>query len=127
MRKIQFKKRARSLSAAIISAIVGFGFVLSSQIFFSHEQGFVAYALVVLNSSYQYFANRKNNDSKLTTDANDIYLHGIPAALKHRFPIIGFPHIRVTSLTKNGYYRVRVYRNYVSKEDWQLLLSMCSD
>lgn len=112
-----------STSSLIGGAIALVAFLVS----FSNDHVYLTYATIVFGLVFQHLFPKKPKKSHLATDGDEIYLHGIPAALRKKTPIFSQPCIRITSLTaNNGYYRIRVYKNWVTEDDWQLMLKECS-
>ncbi|EOD5343924.1 hypothetical protein ACJXWG_004520 [Vibrio parahaemolyticus] len=126
MRKIEFLGYPKALSQSISAVIGGVLMLLVMQFVFSIEQSFIAYGAVVVGAIFQYIGALRKSESNLTTDTEEIYLFGIPAALRHQRSILGRRYIRITSLTPKGYHRVRVLESWVSKSDWQLMLGKCT-
>lgn len=128
MRKIHFVNNKPyyfdlSTSSLIGGAIALVAFLVS----FSNDHVYLTYATIVFGLVFQHWSPKKPKTSHLATDGDEIYLHGIPAALRKKTPLFGQPCIRITSLTaNNGYYRIRVYKNWVAEVDWQLMLKECS-
>ncbi|MCR9473037.1 hypothetical protein NB502_14345 [Vibrio diabolicus] len=126
MRKIEFMGFPRALSMSVASLFGGVSVLLVMQFAFSIEQNLFTYGAVLVGAIFQYVGTVKRSESNLTTDNDDIYLFGIPAALRYQSSIGGKRYIRITSLTSNGYHRVKVYESWVSKNDWQLMLEKCT-
>ncbi|MEZ9232308.1 hypothetical protein AB4259_14620 [Vibrio amylolyticus] len=130
-KKIEFNKQAQAISN---SAFVLIGTCIGGIItlfFFHQELNFASLLLPFIFTVAQYFMGRagllkQDNNSRLTVRDGEIYLHGLIAALRYKEPLLGRPYIRVTSLTKNGYYRIKVYQSWVTDEEWQLLLRECT-
>ncbi|WP_413113450.1 hypothetical protein [Thaumasiovibrio sp. DFM-14] len=126
MREIKFMGFPRALSMSMASLFAGISALLVMQFVFSVEQNLFTYGAVLVGAIFQYVGTMKKSESNLTTDNADIYLFGIPAALRYQRSIWGKRYIRITSLTSNGYHRVKVYEPWVSKSDWQLMLEKCT-
>lgn len=125
-RKIEFVKHPHALSVCKSSVIVGIAVLLVLQFVFSLEQSAFTYGGVIVGAIFQYIAIMRKTESNLTVDTTDVYLFGIPAALRCQKSILGKPYIRVTSLTRHGYHRVKVYEDWVTECDWQFMLTKCS-
>ncbi|MGD8117928.1 hypothetical protein [Vibrio sp. TRT 29B02] len=126
MRKIKFIAHSRALSFSLSSAFGGASILLIMDFAFSMEQSLIAYGFVLVGAIIQYISTKRKCDSNLTVDAQEVYLFGIPAALRHQKSIVGRPYIRVTSLTQKGYHRVKVFESWVSEQDWQFMLARCT-
>ncbi|AGR00020.1 hypothetical protein MW374_004684 [Vibrio parahaemolyticus] len=126
MRKIEFMGYPKALSQSISAVTGGVLVLLVMQFIFSIEQSFIAYGAVLVGAIFQYIGALRKSESNLTTDTKEIYLFGIPAALRHQRSILGRRYIRITSLTPKGYHRVKVLESWVSKSDWQLMLGKCT-
>lgn len=122
MRKIEFIAHSRALSYCLSSAFGGVGVILTVEFVFSMEQSAITYGFVLVGAAIQYFATKRACDSNLTADDEDVYLFSIPAALRYQKSLTGRPYIRVTSLTDKGYHRVKVFKSWVSEQDWQFML-----
>lgn len=125
-RKIEFIAHSRALSCSVSSMIGGVVTLVIMQLVFLWEQSVVAYGFVVVGAISQYVATVRKCESNLTADTDEVYLFGIPAALRYQRTILGRSYIRVTSLTKSGYHRVKVFESWVSEHDWQFMLDRCS-
>jgi hypothetical protein len=126
MRKIEFMGFPRAFSMSVASLFGGISVLLVMQFVFSIDQNLFTYGAVLVGAIFQYLGTVKQSESNLTTDNDDIYLFGIPAALRYQKSILGKRYIRITSLTSNGYHRVKVYEPRVSKSDWELMLGKCT-
>ena len=122
MREIEFIAHSRALSYCLSSAFGGVGVLLTVEFVFSMEQSAITYGFVLVGAAIQYFSTKRGCDSNLTADDEDVYLFSIPAALRYQKALAGRPYIRVTSLTHKGYHRVKVYKSWVSEQDWQFML-----
>ena len=126
MRKIEFIGYPRALSQSVSAVIGGVLVLLVMQFIFSIEQSLITYGAVLVGTIFQYIGALRKSESNLTTDTEEIYLFGIPAALRYQRSILGRRYIRITSLTPKGYHRVRVLESWVSKSDWRLMLEKCT-
>ncbi|MCK6265018.1 hypothetical protein KP803_17200 [Vibrio sp. ZSDE26] len=125
-RKIQFntkKQRLMGIYLSIGGALFG---LFLYQVAFTTELNYMSFVYPFLAGISHFFADKNGADKRLTIDNGEFYLHGLIAALRYRRPLLWRPHVRVTSLTKSGYYRIRVYKGDVSEEDWRLLVSECT-
>ncbi|WP_165311479.1 hypothetical protein [Vibrio ziniensis] len=126
MRKIEFIGHARALSLSMSSVFGGVAMLLIMQFIFSIDQNAFTYGAVIVGAIFQYKTTVWKCESNLSADNDEIYLFGIPAALRYQKSILGRRYIRVTSLTSSGYHRVKVYEPWVSKSDWQIMLKKCT-
>ncbi|WP_295891824.1 hypothetical protein [uncultured Vibrio sp.] len=130
-KKIEFNRHAQSISKGIYSLGGTFIGCVVAMVVFKDEFHLFSLLLPIIITIVQYgFIRigviRQDSNSRLTVRDGDIYLHGLIAALRYRNPTLGRPYIRVTSITKSGYYRIKVYQSWVTPEEWQLLLSQCT-
>ncbi|TFH89211.1 hypothetical protein [Vibrio ouci] len=126
MRQIEFIAHSRALSFSLSSAFGGVAVLFIMDFVFSVEQSAITYAFVLVGSVIQYISTKRRCESNLTADADEVYLFRIPAALRYQKSITGRRYIRITSLTKKGYHRVKVFESWVSKQDWQFMLDRCT-
>lgn len=126
MRKIEFIAHSRALSFSMASVFGGLTILLIMHFVFSMEQSAITFGFVFLGAIFQHIATVRRCESNLAADAEEVYLFGIPAALRHQKTLAGRPYIRVTSLTNSGYHRVKVFESWVSEEDWQFMLKRCT-
>ncbi|NRF25716.1 hypothetical protein HRJ45_11115 [Vibrio coralliilyticus] len=126
MRKIEFIAHSRALSFSVSSVIGGLSILLMMRFIFFMEHSVITYGFVFVGAIFQYFTTIRECESNLAMDTEEVYLFGIPAALRYQKSITGRPYIRVTSMTKSGYYRVKVYESWVSEQDWQCMLGKCT-
>ena len=126
MRKIEFIGHTRALSLSMSSVLGGVVMLLIMQFIFSIDQNAFTYGAVVVGAIFRYKATVRKCESNLSTDSEEVYLFGIPAALRYQKSIFGRRYIRVTSLTSNGYHRVKVFELWVSESDWQFMLKKCT-
>lgn len=126
MRKIEFIVHSRALSSSMSAVSGDLGVLLIFEFVFSLEQSAITYGFVFIGAVFQYISTMRRCESNLAMDDDRVYLFGIPAALRHQKSILGRPYIRVTSLTKNGYHRIKVFESWVSEEDWNFMLHRCT-
>lgn len=125
-RKIEFIVHSRALWSSMSAVFGGLGVLLILDFVLSMEQSAITYGFVFVGAVFQYIASVRKCESNLSMDSDQVYLFGIPAALRHQKSILGRPYIRVTSLTKSGYHRVKVFESWVSEDDWQFMLNRCT-
>ncbi|WP_025527106.1 hypothetical protein [Vibrio parahaemolyticus] len=126
MREIEFIAHSRAVSYCLSSVLGGMGVLLTLDFVFSMGQSAITYGFVLLGAAIQYFSTKRQCDSNLTADDEEVYLFNIPAALRYQKSLTGRPYIRVTSLTQKGYHRVKVFESWVSEQDWQFMLARCT-
>ncbi|MGF1720908.1 hypothetical protein L4D20_12795 [Vibrio kyushuensis] len=125
-RKIQFNKRNQSINNVCMTIGGAFLGLFIVKLILSSELNHMSYIYPFLAGLGQFWGGKKVANKRLSIENDEFYLHGLIAALRYRRPTIWRSHVRVTSLTKTGYYRIRVYENEVSENDWKLLLSKCT-
>ncbi len=126
MRRINFIGKKRAVTLSVQSVFVGVVLLAIAQFVFSFEQSAFTYGLVIIGAVLDYVMTARKCNSNLSTDDEEIYLFGIPAALRYQKSLLGRQYIRITSMTDKGYHRIKVYKPWVSASDWQFMLARCT-
>ncbi len=126
MRRIKFNSQKRAITLSMQSVFVGVVLLAIAQLVFSIEQNTVTYGFVIIGAVLDYVVTVRKCESNLSVDDDEVYLFGIPAALRYQKSIFGRRYIRITSMTVKGYHRTKVYRHWVSEGDWQFMLARCT-
>ncbi len=62
----------------------------------------------------------------LTEKDGDFFIHDIVSDLQLKKSLFKTTYVEVTSQTKSGYHRIKVYPGEVSEQDWTAMMKKCT-
>ncbi|WP_032802360.1 hypothetical protein [Vibrio sp. HENC-03] len=125
-KEVEFLGHRRAFFHALLCFVLCFFGWHVAELGFPLTSGWQGYAGLFLISALVYGYSRVTNESNLKFAAQKVLFMGQPASLKYKkLPIVG-PSILIRSSSSDGKFRTRVYRHWVSSQDWEELVSRCT-